>query len=113
MLIEQIVRDFLISQGVAAYTEVPKEGLTTPYVVIERTGGGETEHIRQATMAVQSYGASLFMAAKLNEYVKSVMDFLPERPEVARCRLNSDYNFTDPDTGRHRYQAIYDINYYT
>lgn len=113
MLIEQSVRDHLISQGIAAYTEIPKGGLTPPFVVIERTGGGETEHIRQATLAVQSYGSSLYLAASLNEVVKEVMDTLPGRPEIASCRLSGDYDFTDPDTKEYRYQAIYDINFYT
>lgn len=112
MLIEQIVCDHLISQGIAAYTEKPPGGLAPPYVVIERTGGGETEHLRRATMAVQSCGATLFSAAGLNEVVKDAMAILPARPEVAACRMSGDYNFTDPETGRYRYQAIYDITYY-
>ena len=32
--------------------------------------------------------------------------------DISKVSLNSDYNFTDPDTKRYRYQAIFNIWYY-
>ena len=41
------------------------------------------------------------------------MGELPSHPEVASCRLNSDYNFTDTTKKQYRYQAVFDIVYYS
>ena len=30
---------------------------------------------------------------------------------VFRCELNGDYNFTDTETKRYRYQAVFDLTY--
>ena len=111
-MIEQIIYDYLRACGVAAYTEIPEGGAAPPFVVIERTGGGETDHIRRATVAVQSYGASPYLAAQLNGLVKDLMDEIIGRPEIAACRLNSDYNYTDTTKKVYRYQAVYDLAYY-
>ena len=32
--------------------------------------------------------------------------------DVISCKLNSDYNYTDEETKRYRYQAVFDIRYY-
>ena len=32
--------------------------------------------------------------------------------DVISCKLNSDYNYTDKETKRYRYQAVFDIRYY-
>ena len=65
-----------------------------------------------SSLAIQSYGASLYDAAKLNEKIKNLMYDLIEVPEVARVKLNSDYNFIDTEIKRYRYQAIFDIYHY-
>lgn len=54
---------------------------------------------------------SLLRAAEINEAAKAAMDTLPERPEVFRSALNSDYNYTDTETKTYRYQAVYDITF--
>ena len=40
------------------------------------------------------------------------MDGITEKPEIAACRLNSDYNFTDTAKKKYRYQAVFDLVYY-
>ena len=111
-MIEVIVLEFLQAAGITAYTEIPKGGGTPPFVVIERTGGGEENRIRKAMIAIQSYGASMYAAAQLNEQVVRTMDELPALASIASCRLNSDYNFTDTSKKQYRYQAVFDIVYY-
>ena len=81
-------------------------------IVIEKTGGGAENHIFHATVAVQSYGETLLAAAELNERVKSVMENIITEPSVSACRLNSDYNFTDPQSKKYRYQAVFHITHY-
>ncbi len=93
------------------YLEVP-ERPENEYIIIEKTGSGRTDHIERATIAVKSCSRiSLLRAAEINEAAKAAMDTLPERPEVFRSALNSDYNYTDTETKTYRYQAVYDITF--
>lgn len=110
-MIETIVLDYLGS-AIPAYMELPPGEKETPFLVIEKTGGGETNHIRRATVAVQSYGSTMLEAAQTNETVKTLMERLPELDDVAGCTLNADYNFTDTASKRYRYQAVFDIYHY-
>ncbi len=111
-MIEIIILNHLTSEGITAYMEIPEGGGTPPFCVIERTGGGEESHLRSATVAIQSYGASLYLAAELNQQIIQLMDGIAEKPEIAACRLNSDYNFTDTTKKQYRYQAVFDLVYY-
>ena len=113
-MIEKIVRDFLNDRlDYPVYMEVPK-GVTLPaeFVVVEKTGSGMVNHLKSATFAIQSYAASMYRAASMNEEVKEVMDSLITLDAVSRSALNSDYNFTDTQKKQYRYQAVYDINHY-
>lgn len=111
-MIETIIRNYLITElTVPVYVDVPAEPPET-YVVIERTGGGMEEHIRNAMIAIQSYGASRYTAAELHERVIAVMQDLITLDEVSSCDLNSEYDFTDTTTKRYRYQAVFNIVYY-
>ena len=112
-MIETIILDYLKAAGVNALMEIPEGGGTPPFVIIQKTGGSEENKIRHATIAIQSYGASLYLAASLNVYVCNLMDGLVVLPEVASCRLNSDYNYTDTTKKQYRYQAVFDVVYYS
>lgn len=102
---------FTTSSGsIPVYAEMPVD-MPETFIVLEKTGGGSTNRIDRATIAVQSYAPTLFEAAALNETVKAYMDAMPDTQPVFRCKLNSDYNFTDTTLKRYRYQAVYDIAY--
>lgn len=60
----------------------------------------------------ESYAPSLQKAAELNEVVKKAVENLITIDEVCGVHHNSDYNFTDTETKKYRYQAVYDINYF-
>ena len=110
-MIETILLEFLKSRlGVPVYMEVPEKDLDV-FVVLEKTGSSKVNHIPSATIAAQSYGKSLYEAAKLNEQVKDAIESAIELDEISAVRLNSDYNFTDTATKRYRYQALYVITY--
>ena len=94
------------------FMEVPRDNLPTRFVVVERTNGERSNHIDTTRFAVQSYAESLYQAALLNNDVKAAMDSLIEEDEVARSAYQADYNFTDTETKRYRYQAVYDITHY-
>ena len=61
---------------------------------------------------MQSYGGSLYEAARLNHTVKAAMRDTVILDDVISCKLNRDYNYTDEETKRYRYQAVFDIRYY-
>lgn len=111
-MIEAIIRDYLLELlDVPVYIDVPADPPEN-YVVIERTGGSETEHIRSATIAVQSYGPRKTAAAELHEQVMSLLPDIADGVRVSACDLNAEYDYTDTQTKRYRYQAVFDLVYY-
>lgn len=113
MLIEKIINDYLNSlDGVESYTEMPRTFPGRCYL-IEKTGDSRADRINRATVAIKSYGESLYDSMELNEALKDAMlDGLVRLDEVAGVKLNSDYNFTDTTTKRYRYQAVFSVSYY-
>ncbi|MDO4681089.1 MAG: hypothetical protein Q4A55_07585 [Aerococcus sp.] len=111
-MIEEVIRNKLVSEmGDIVFLEHPE--ITRPqFVVMERIGGAEHNHLSSCMMAFQSYGYTLYYAAQLNEYLKYCVRRLVELPEIAAVKLNSDYNFTNEETKEYRYQAVFEINYY-
>nr|DAF85653.1 MAG TPA: tail completion protein [Siphoviridae sp. ctYcY12] len=111
-MIEQIILEYL-SENLAVPVRLEEEpNLPSEYVLIEKTGSGETDHIKKATFAIQSYADSLYSAALLNESVKEAMKNIVELDEISKCSLNSDYNYTDTSKKKYRYQAVFDIVHY-
>lgn len=111
-MIETIVRGYLVGQlSVPVLLEDPPDP-PEAFVLLEKTGGVERNHIQTASLAVQSYGATLYKAAQLNEAVKDAMRSMTALPEISQCRLNSDYPYNDTATKRYRYQAVFDVVYY-
>lgn len=112
-MIETTVLNYLSASlgDVPVKMEMP-ETYSTPMVLIQKTGGGKENQICNAVLAIQSYGESLYEAASINEEVKSAMEGLISLGEIAACKLNSDYEFTNTATKRYRYQAIFQITYY-
>ena len=112
MMIEKVILNYLNENlNVPVFMERPEKDVGE-FVVVEKTGSGRTNHIDRATIALQSFGNTLQRAAEINEDVKAVMDTLITLPGVSRSQLNSDYNYTDTQKKRYRYQAVYDITHY-
>ncbi|MBY4966884.1 hypothetical protein FAJ35_09300 [Streptococcus suis] len=111
-MIEVITLNFLTEYlSVPVYTE-HQEDMPERFVIFEKTSGGKKNHLHQATLAIQSYGQSLEEAAFLNEEVKQAVEKMVAIPSISRVELNSDYNFTDTETKRYRYQAVVDFIYF-
>lgn len=110
MIIEEIVLNYLQNElDVVVAMQEPAN--VSRYVLIEKTGGSKENHINSATLAIKSHADSLYEAAVLNEIVKSAMDNIVSLNEIASCKLNSDYNFTDTTKKKYRYQAVYNLVY--
>lgn len=110
-MIEQTVLDYLKSKGINAFMERNNE-IKGDFILIEKVGGGEENHIQNSTLAIQSFSNTLYKTAILNEKVKEIMQQIVELDEVSRCSLNSDYNYTIPNTKEYRYQAVFDLTHY-
>lgn len=116
-MIEVTVLNYLKSvlTGVTVLMELPEvpsaDYPTFPekLVVIELIGRSVTDRIQDASIALQSYGTSLYNAAALDEQVRAAMDAIPGSTDVAGAHLASNYNFTDPETKRYRYQSVYEL----
>ena len=112
MMIETIVRDFLERElSVSVFMEEP-EDIPEKYIIVEKVGGGKSNGLKTATMAIQSYAQSLADACLLNEEVKNALEDIDSQNPISKAELNADYNFTDTETKRYRYQAVYDFLYY-
>lgn len=115
-MIEIIVKEFLSSKlDVPVLLEVPKNPAAS-FVIIEKTGGNESNYIPSSLITIQSFGKSKYEAAALNKKVKRWMidgvNGLVSVDEVVSVAINSDYDYTDTTEKRYRYQGVYDITHY-
>ena len=117
ILIEATVISYLMTalETENVYAERPTAGngtLPEEYYIVERTGGGERNHIQNAMIAVQSVSSvSLLRAARMNRAAVRAMRSITETEDVSSCRLNADYNFTDTESKQYRYQAVFDMTF--
>lgn len=110
-MIEKIVLDYLNDKlDVETHTEEHEE--LESYVLIEKTGGGKNNHIFSGTLAIKSYAPTMFKASSLNEEVKEAMEHIVDFTDVVKCKLMTDYNFTDISKKKYRYQAVFDLVHY-
>lgn len=118
-MIEKIVLDYLVNKmDVDVKMEVPSNP-PAEYVIIEKTGSSAENHVFHATIVIQCYSNTLYKAALLNEKVKFAMigdgtnsfGIIGEVVDVSKCELNADYNATDTQNKKYRYQAVYDLVY--
>lgn len=113
-MIEKTILDYLSDclPDVPVCMEVPADRPAV-FVVVEKTGSSRINHIDSATIAVQSYGATLYDAAALNERIKTAMLYgAVTLDSISRVSLNSDYNYTDTASKHYRYQAVFDVTFY-
>lgn len=111
-MIEITILDFLKQKlSVPIFTD-HQESMPKRYVIFEKTGSSKRNFLLSSTIAFQSYAESKFEAVKLNEEVKKAVECLISLDEISKVKLNSDYDFTDTQTKKYRYQAIFDINHY-
>lgn len=112
-MIEEILKEFLKEKlKLDVFLEYPKNYKKDDYILIEKTSSSNENRLLSATFAIQSYGNSMYKAALNNEKVKEAMLFLANDKRIGSIKLNTDYNFTDLEMKRYRYQAVFDIYYY-
>lgn len=109
-MIETTIKTALEALSLPVFLEEPEEP-PAAYIVLRKTGSALVNRIREATVAVQSYGASLYHAAALNERVVDLMLGLGPADGVFSVELNSDYEYTNTETKQYRYQAVLEVYY--
>lgn len=112
-MIEKTILEYLNDRlPVPAYMEEP-DTKSVEYVILEKTALSDTNHIQQSTFAIQAYAGTLYDAAILSGRVKHWMREAADNiAEISRCKLNAEYNFTDTQTKRYRYQSVWNITHY-
>ena len=112
MTIEEYVVLFLSGKlSVPVRGDVPSPVLPS-FVTVEKTGARETDRIRSATLAVQSWAESRDAASRLCAQVEAAMASLAAEPEISRCALDTSYNHPDLARKKPRYQAVFNITHY-
>lgn len=110
-MIEKIILDYLSKTlHIDAYMEEPKVKKDT-YILIEKIGSARVDRVNRASFAIQSYSRTLEGAVILNDRVKDAMLKIIETEDIGSVKLDGDYNFTDTQTKRYRYQAVFDLYY--
>ncbi len=114
--IEAVIIEYLnrsdVELDAQAFGEIPEKAPDEFYVV-ELTGGGQTDHINQSTIAIKSHAKSRARAADLAYDVDNVMiNNLPELDYVSGVKRNTVANFTDLATKGYRYQGVYVVTHY-
>lgn len=110
-MIELTILNYLRENGIDCYMSVPSD-VSGSFCVLEKTGSSESEQVPAATIAIQSYGLTLYDSMKLNAAVKRLMKDADTLPEIVTCALNSDYNFPDVERRLNRCQAVFYIVFY-
>lgn len=108
MLIEKVILDYLLDNGINAYAERPVNP-PTKYVIVEKTSASEEDLIITSAIALSSYAPTLAEAMVLSDQVKALIKEVDTIPSVSASSLNSETNFTSPSSKQYRYQAVYDI----
>lgn len=94
------------------FFEVPADA-PAKFLVIEKTGSSCENKIYNSMVAIQSYDETMQKAAELNDAVKNAMlSKVADGNQITGVFLNSDYNYTDTQTKRYRYQAVFDVYHY-
>lgn len=112
-MIEDVVLNYLkYHLSAPVYISTP-EDKPQEYFVLEKTGGGLTNKIKQATITVQAYAGSYYRASQLiDEANAAMLDGLINLDEISEVVLNGSYDYTDTTTKRPRYQSVFVVTHY-
>lgn len=111
-MIERKVLEYLAGKtAVPVYMELPDK-LKTEMYVVQKTADQEANQIGHATVAVQSYGASKYDAAVLDETMRGYMAEITGETNISGLNINAKgIDFPDTVNKRYRYQSLFVIDY--
>jgi len=111
-MIEKIILDYLTAQlTVPVYMEIPSNR-PNKFIVLRKLGGGLTNGVKAATIAVETYANSLYDSALLNEIVKEKLLDAISLDTVTSSNLGGESSNIDTATKSYRYESIFNFYYY-
>lgn len=111
-MIELIIKKYIENNSdIKVFFEFPKENLKE-FVLIDYIGSSSSNQLNSTRLAIQSYSYSLFKVASLNNRIKKILNNIIELNEISKIELDTDYNYSDKELKKYRYQAIFDIFHY-
>lgn len=110
-MIDFIIKKFLEKKIDVKIFMVEPDLSLDRFVTFERISNSKKDYLYTTTFAFQSWANTLYDAMILNEKVKEALETLDQEKEVMYSKLQNDYNFTDTETKKYRYQAIFEIKY--
>ena len=113
MLIEERIRDFLLSElsedNIGVYLETPQT-LPQSFVVLQIAERDEENYINGVTMEFRSYAQSKYEAAILDEKVRNAMKTLHEGSDIS-AKLGGGNDSTDTALKMYRYRSYFNLYY--
>jgi len=115
MAIEELIISYLKEQdipgiGAHVYAETPVDPPDN-FVLIRRTSGSMADYIRDFAVYTETVSKTdKLQAIRNHEAVIEAMLRMPDTENVYRCRLNSDYDATQPSKLDYRFQALWQIS---
>lgn len=109
MEVERVVAERLAELvGVPAVLEVPDER-PAEMISVELTGSSGTRHLRQVTLAVQSWAQTRRRAAEIAAAVERAVPDLADVPDIMGATVAGTYRWPDPDSRQPRYQSTVEL----
>lgn len=114
MIIEQALYEFLKEKtDIPVFCEIPADDVPEEFFLIEKTGSSMSNHINMSQITIQTYADRMFRASVLNDFMKHMLIYEAIKlNEMISISLNADYNYTDTQEKKYRYQAVFDIKHY-
>lgn len=110
-MIDFIIKEFLEKNLEVKIFMVEPDLSLDKYVTFERVSNFKKDYLYTTTFAFQSWADTLYDAMILNEKVKEVLEKIDQEKEIMYSKFQNDYNFTDTETKKYRYQSIFEIKY--
>lgn len=108
MLIEAFVLDYLKTKldTENIFVEMPKE-IPDSFAVLTVVGRGKENQIEMATIEVQSYGITKYVAASFDELIRQAMEEINE--EDVSCRFGGGNDNPDTTIKMPRYRSYFNL----
>ena len=109
MLIEKLVLEYLQRKldMPEVYVQLP-DTIPDKFVIFSIVGRGKANQIDAVTMEFESYGASKFDAAELDESVRAAMEMIGDEEDVS-CRFGGGNDNPDTVLKKHRYRSYFNL----
>lgn len=108
MIIEAFVLDYLKQKldTENIYVEMPQE-IPDSFAVLTVVGRGKENQIEMATIEVQSYGITKYVAASFDELIRQAMEAINE--EDVSCRFGGGNDNPDTTIKMPRYRSYFNL----